>query len=540
MLLTLLRRGRDDEGSAIVAVLGLMLVLAAVAVTIVASSVSATGFTTATRASVQARAAALAGIDAARTGLSLSTCAANNGVYAGSAGTGGTYSAAVFVPNGLGGWAAGCPTSASQSVRVVGTGSAAAKGVAGNTAGDTASTEAILGPGSVQGVKPSGSAIYAYSSLNFAGSGTLKGANGSLPDVVLKTGDVNCSGGSSGANNIVAGSGAVTIGGSCNVAGNVFSTKSVSLSGNVIVGGSAVAPTVSVPNGTLGGNVFSSGATSVSGGGKVVGGVYAGSLADSSSIGGDAWITGATNLSGGSIGGRLTTQSLTGTGTIGGGAPTIVPAGPGPSSVVPPTAPSAPGWIDYAYQPSMWTGFQYSALVGLCTPAMFQAAVTAAGTNPLVIDATGCTNGLTLTGTSTFNIAADTVIFANVVNLSGSSGSGSITSPSTARLWIINPDVVPDGLPTCGLGESFSVGGGFTESPSISMMMYSPCFISLASGLNLVGQVYAGQATVSGGATLTYAPLGLPGTDLSAGTTSTSGAAVVRQVVSMRSISAGG
>jgi hypothetical protein len=69
-------RGASERGSAILAVLGVMGVTMVIAVTTTTASLHAVGITTSTRASVEAEAAAEAGIDYTASMLATSVCQA--------------------------------------------------------------------------------------------------------------------------------------------------------------------------------------------------------------------------------------------------------------------------------------------------------------------------------------------------------------------------------------------------------------------------------------------------------------------------------
>jgi hypothetical protein len=70
-------------------------------------------------------------------------------------------------------------------------------------------------------------------------------------------------------------------------------------------------------------------------------------------------------------------------------------------------------------------------------------------------------------------------------------------------------------------------------------MMYSPCAVAVASGTTFTGQVFAGQASIDGGSTITYQAIGLPGYDLNSGTRTTSTSTEAdRSLLSQRNVTA--
>ena len=99
-------------------------------------------------------------------------------------------------------------------------------------------------------------------------------------------------------------------------------------------------------------------------------------------------------------------------------------------------------------------------------------------------------------------------------------------------------ELLANTVPDCG-GKSMAIGGGFTTT-NIDMMLYTPCMLTIASGLNIRGQVFANQASISGGATIAYTPVGLPGYDLNTGLpTTVSSTEADRMIVSQRNVQGG-
>lgn len=560
MLLTRIRLFlRRDDGVALAAVLGLMAVSMLLTTAVASSVIVAVGYSSNTRAGVQSQAAAEAGVAAARAGLSAGDCAVHGGAYRSDPGATPAYFATIWTPFGTG-WHRACPVDTSTQVRILSTGYADAQAVTTTDSGNTTDIEAILSPGATTTttttpptqINASGPAIYAYSSQGFNGSGTLVSVNGNSPDIMVKTGNVSCSGAASGASDLVVQGGSLALSGSCNIAGNVWSTGSTSISGGVKVGGNVVANGVSISSGAVGGSLWSTGAVTMSGGSSSVAkNVTAASLSFSGGgkVGGNGWVYGATTTDWGvSIAGNLTTKTYSApawsSGLVSGTITTTSPSTPGPSPYPTPVMPVVPDWVDFAYHASDWTGFVEVPITstGTCSAQQVQAAITAHPGTPVVVNALGCAGGVYVGGSSKIAMGADLSIIANTFTMTG---SGGFTSTSARRLWMITPDSVADGQPTCPSGSSFSIDGGFTVQSQISLMMYTPCQVVLASGLNLYGQVFAGQAGISGGATLHYATIGLPGYDLWTGhtstsppvTTTTTGSDATRTLVSSRNVS---
>jgi cytoskeletal protein CcmA (bactofilin family) len=535
-------RRDDDQGMAMVAVIGLMAVGVIVTAVIGSTLAGSLSFTSATRASVQSQASAEAGIAAARAGLIAGTCVSRGGVYENSPGATPVYMATVWVPSGSS-WTRGCPTTLTQQVRILSTGESNQPAVGTADFGDETSLEAVLSSVAVSsGTVASGPAVYAYNSTGFGGSGTLVSFGGSAPSVLVKTGNVTCSGASAGTADWVVDNGTLSISGSCAINGNVWASGRLTMSGNVPVSGNAVAAGISVSGSSrILGNAWSTADTVLSGGGTYIGGnVTSQSLTMDSSTGirQNAWITGATSMTWGStIDGRLTTRSLTrpnGAGSI--GALTVVPSGPGASPYLTPPRPLVPNWVDFAYRASDWTG-QTIVTLSTCSVATYTSALATIGSNRGVIDARACSNGFVLGGNNKLAMRNDLAVIANKFDLGG---SGGFTSTAAAQLRLIIPDSVDNDLPTCPTGGAFGIGGGFSFQTTISTMIYTPCAANIASGLYIKGQLFAGQASLGGSATIAYVPIGLPNVNLSTGESSAGGAETEadRTLVSLRNVQA--
>jgi hypothetical protein len=320
MLLRLFKRLRGsirsrlaaaESGFALITVIGIMAVTVIIAMAITGSAINAVSFTTSTRASVQARATADAGIDTAWVSMSKGafTCTASGSLE------GGTFSTttAYFGASGAalscgGGVVAGVPARAVVNSRGV----AANAGVAGSTAGNernlTALFDIVVDPGTVildeavfsEGdmhlnnnvnfLDPAGKAhLYSNGSISCAAndpnvqgsifvqgnftapnqckvSGTVwAGGEVSLSSQVSVQGDVYSAGGSPG------GSASINLG-TAFVAGTVVANGDVVLNGN---SNQQYCP-LNGYNAKVCGSIISLESTiSISNGGKVGGGLYA-------------------------------------------------------------------------------------------------------------------------------------------------------------------------------------------------------------------------------------------------------------------------
>ena len=551
---------RDDRGAAMAAVVGLMAVGVILTAVVATSVVSAAEVTTSVRAGVQSQAAAEAGVAEARLGLVTGTCVARTGSYASATGATPEYVATIWIPAGTG-WTRGCPTGTSTQVRILSTGYADADGVDGVSARDQTTIEVVLSavtpPAVVQPpatIIASGPAIYAYNASGFGGSGKLVSLDGSTASVLVKNGNVACSGASTGQADWVIDNGSFDVSGSCNIAGSAWVDGAFTLSGGTQVQGSVIASAITVSGSSkINGSAWSAGAVNLSGGGTEVGAnVTAGtnlSVTGSARVKGSAWVQALTTLDWGTnIGGNLTTRTTSAPGSgaqqfVSGSITLKNPVGASPYAQ--PPRPIVADWVDFGYVPADWVGFTevLPKPTGTCDYAKLASIITGLAGKKGLVDLRGCTNTITVSDYQKLTLTNDLVLVANKFALGGSAG---FESTGSYRLWLINPDTTANKAPTCGANQSFSIGGAFTFHKDLDVMIYSPCKVDVASGTNLTGQIFAGNATVGGAATITFTAVGLPGVDLNTGlpqapTTPapTPGAESDRTVVSNRIVAVG-
>lgn len=512
------------------AVMGLLAVTVVISAVVLTASVNSLTYTSSTRSSVQAQAAADGGVDATLADLKAGTCVPTRQVDSSPA-----YKSSVsYRTASTASWTDGCPTASTPAVQVKVVSVGYPTGVAVGTArAVTRSSEAVyLWSAPTGSAAPGGPAVYAFDAAGFGGSGKLVSVNGSDPDIMVKQGDVDCSGGGSMQGDLIVDGGSLTVSGSCGVGGNLWASGLVYLSGDVPVGGNIVAPSLLSTGGKIGGSTWTTGNTKVSWGSVTNGGATASTLTlAGGNVKGSAWSSGATTWEGGglSIDGKLTAKSVSGTGTAKGGVSTV-PAGPGPGPSAP-SKPVVPNWVDFASTASDWAGYTVKTL-STCDYNSVQSAVNSLGTSKGLIDARAC-SVFSIGSYQKVTMSSDLVIVAKSYNLGGSAG---FVASAPRKLWLITPDDTKNGAPNCPgatssnpnpSASSFTIDGGFTFSntgdttrSNIAAMLYSPCRIVLASGLKVWGQIFAGQAGISGDATLAYVPIGLPGYDLNTGNAS--------------------
>lgn len=463
---------REDRGSALIAVIGVLAVSVLVTVVITSSVVSALGFTTATRAGVQSQAAAEAGIAVAQASLLRGDC--TTGVYESS--TDPIYSVTItYVKDGV--TSTGCPPEGASEVKITAAGNAVDSGLFSGSDESTMQAQYVATSSSVPA---SGAAIYAYSATGFGGSGSLVSMDGSDATVHIKHGSVNCDGSSAVPDAFVVADGSLTATGSCNIGGSVWASGTVKLTGSLSVGGNVVASSLV--------------------------------MTGSSKVGGTGWITGDSNLAWSTkVQGLLTTKSFTGPNPSGStpGGLNIVPSGP-----VAKPLPIVADWIDFSYDPTDWPGFVEKTISGNCTFNVIQNAINDTLQRPILLDARNCTGDFTISSYQTLQMNNDLVIVNNKFNLGG---SAKIAASGDYDLWLITPDEVPNGSPNCPTGGKFIVGGTFAVDSDVATLIYSPCRVQIGSGIGWYGQIFSGASTIDGAATIHFQPAGLPGYDLSTG-----------------------
>ena len=236
-------------------------------------------------------------------------------------------------------------------------------------------------------------------------------------------------------------------------------------------------------------------------------------------VNGSAWVSGAATLGRGFIRDNLSagTVSPNPPGTSVGGTHTR-------SSVVP----TVPPWTEVGYTPAAWVDSDstpYEVRTVLLTACALPNG-TLGGTTPgkpVIIDARGCALGPTAANNTTVNLTSDVVIFANRFDFSGVNSLQFSSSTGEAhRIWFITPDPLNDALPTCTplVQGDFSVKNGFSINAPIEAMLYTPCAFNGLTGFSWRGQIVAGQSSqLKNNPTFTFVPIGLPGVNLTTGST---------------------
>jgi hypothetical protein len=568
---------RDESGSTLVAVIGLMSVMAIVGSTIASVSAQSLQFTSSTRASVQAQASADAGIDATLANLtgSGSTCSANyNHTTAPIYSTAVSFTTATSITSATA-WTTGCPTSSAKFVRVVSTGTATAKGLGDLSSGDVRKVEAIYNYSPVTTtIQGSGSASYSYSNGGINDVKLLVAGSGAA-DIKIKkaTSTITCQtnpttiGGS-----VYIGSGDFSTSNGCNITGSVYVGGSARIGSGSTVGGSVSAAGIGkssgdavayLAGGKVVGNVSAAGMFTMDGGSTVGGSVVSAKLPNGSTGGASV-----VNPSGTKISGNLSTAGVISTWANrcpapnntwddAGNACSLTAAGANvvtgtvkynQTGLVGPTAPTVPDWVDYNYASTDWTALGFTVVTwpnnsDYCTidnrtSTFAFAAALSTYTSPTVIDARACSK-LVFSSSANLLITAKTDIafIANGFSIEGLRVRSSSTTQH--KMWFVVSDKTENSQPTCtGSTGNITVGNSTNIESTISALAYTPCAIDNSSA-TWSGQMYGATTSFHSSTQLTYSQVGLPrvnldGTDTTTVTTSSTNS--IGTLVSIRDV----
>lgn len=259
------RQRSDENGSALLVVIGVMAVALILTALAMNSVVHGLGFTSATRAGVQSQGGAEAGLAAARAGLSpdaathLNSCAAQPtpGTYASTLSSGATYSARIEQYDATG-WHFGCPTASTTQVRITSIGTARARGVAGQSTGDTSRVEAVL-QWLIPGPVPSGVGMYLYGGGVVEANSSLDLSEDASTGLMVKNGDLNCAKNNAVINGSVLVNGNLTFGGKCSVNGSAWVTGAATLGSGLVAHDLTSGSVIPNPPGSRVGGIYTQG-----------------------------------------------------------------------------------------------------------------------------------------------------------------------------------------------------------------------------------------------------------------------------------------
>ena len=527
----ILRRADDDRGTALVAVIALSLVTSVIAVTVGAVSVSAITTTNNTLGSVEARAAAEAGLNRAEALLRANACPSTATI---SSTTAPEYSVQIFRNQGAG-WTAApsCPGNDATQVRVISTGTAQRGGVGGGDA-ETLVLEAVFNHSPRQAAPPSiDPAVYAYRVNTTLKNFSLTSEDQSInADLQIYEGNFVCTNNAQVQGNVTLNNGYADLT-SCTIAKSLHVSKwakllSSTVSQNVLAVGDATNPSggsvVSTDRSTITGNIVAGGNVVVGDGSQVatVGGsvTAARSSTTSATVNKKATVSGNVQSSG-----PITNQGTVG-GTVGSRISTL--AGP-PRPVVAP-------WLDLPYasipfNQTVWAtaAEPYREYVwrGPCTvdktSVEWAALATLTLTGPVVVNALGCGK----TGFNTSSDLNDLDIFDHVAFIAYSFNFSKLYIDSAIpgqRVYVhfIVPDDTIDRQPTCtptGLSGNIILNSERNTETDVTAFAYSPCKI-YSDRDYWKGQMYGGEVEFGQQAKMIYSPASPPGVNFRDGVVS--------------------
>lgn len=538
------RAAADERGSTMVATVSLMVITAIVGVAIATATFGALATTTANRSSVQSQAAAESGIAAVVAALNTSACAPSYTRTSAPA-----YSVSIaWGASATGPFTDGCPTSSSPTfLRLISAGSAATAATGGLATGN--SVEAIFAytpqaAATPPTIAPSGAAVYSYSGDYRMTGLKLSSATAARASVILRSGTFQCDSDSVINGDIVAGGGNLEVA-NCVVNGNASASGTVTLTGSAKISGNVSASTAPAGGGysvsmtssstSVGGNVNAAGPVVVQN--TVGGNVTAGPGLGTSMFQNTAKING--NLT---VAGELNAQGMgacdwgTNRPEYSRGAKCIMEKDPkhvlgtisyGVSGISAPPVPVVPGWTEYNFTASEWTGYTIVTLNAgddcgwsWASTGMAKLQAAAASSTPTVIDARKC--DISWWYNANLRLNSNLVIVAKSFSMGNNTIQAQGNQPR--KLWLIVPDTNPnDKAPTCSSG-TITIAGNFVIDPAVTALAYTPCTIE-NSNAYWHGQMYSQKTTMHQSTTVLYEALGLPGVNLDLGTATSTGSA---------------
>lgn len=500
-------RSRDEEGQALVMVIGMMLIMGILLMIMISSAVFGVGFTSQTRASVQSRAAAEAGIDAAAVKIMNGECA----TFADSAGN---FDQTAGVPAFAGkvyrqateaaAFAAGCPLESDHAFRVVSTGYAQLEGGLGFDNGDSETLEGLW----IRPEQPPrfDEAIRGDTGIYF-NSNTIVVAPQVDGDLYTR-GDVTCASGMRVEGTVVAEGNMTWTGSNCIVKGDVYVQKNLvypvapygtpSVGGNVVVlGNIASYASQASPN-----------FQQVNAGQyiNVAGTVKAGGLIHAyCSYAGHATNTNWTGFNG-----------YVGPGQCPGGGTKVTMRVPGLTM----PEPAAFERFDKASEPwASWTTKNWKDAAshpgnttnsGTCGSATSGGATMNITTNTRIDTTTACANGLILGdwGGLTINLSADLVVYVNKLSQNGNVKITSADGNMHSIFFVVPAPAAFTKCPNPGstIADKITFSSGtWDQTAKSAVMFYTTEKINVGrSNFKLGGQLYSCYTQMQDGLELIF------------------------------------
>ena len=515
------------------AVLGLALVTSVIGVTVVTATINGLGVTSSSRAGVQARAAAEAGVDRALVAIQ-GSCATT---FTSTTNPRYRYDLQHSIPTSPPSpptWVTGCPTNASDLIKITSIGYAANTTVTGASPSDSRKIEAVYAnvPVYVQApvIQP---AVYAHTMEGDFKNFVLNSSSALIAaDVQIKNGNVICSNSATIDGSVLLANGYVQLD-RCDVNGAIHVSKYVDVSGTGTVvkkdiialgqGSAAGSDVVRLASGIgeVQGSINSAGNVRIDD--LVQGNVsLPGSAANFVRVGSSGQVQGSVVSSGG--------VTVSGSGRIDGTTSTNF------TGLAALPAPRVPDWTDIGYPNSAWNGYTVipwptttsSCSIGNSNAFWDSLATRTATVGNIVVDARACgAAGLDLQNNiRNIQLSANITFIAwkfNIDKLVATTNSG-----ATRYLWFMVPDNITspgtDGKPTPNCPatvDPMNPVGTITMTneadiaPTIAGMVYTPCKI-ISNRDKWRGQLYGGTIEFLQQAQLTYVPVGVPGVNFEA------------------------
>lgn len=533
-LLTVLR---SERGAALPMVLLVFVLSVALVSAFLISIVGASQVTSTTKASVQAQAAAEAGLASVVASLHNDPCTVPSSARTGTLASSGWSFNVTSVEYGDGlSWGGNCDDS--TMVRIV------SEGRQGATPETTVEAVYRYTPATPATNTQGGpSLIFTETVGNLSHFFVDQDASEAQGDFYARNGDVACWNNHTYTHSFYVLNGSFTNGQDCTIDGNVYAGGTVTLQGKVLGNVLSRATGQSVMHGTgrVYGNFATAGRLNLNGG-RIDGNVTLGGTGESQInglIGGNLRYRGTLKTSSGTVASHVS-------GTITQSSTTEVDQLP----VVPPwndVAPTLTNWTDAHFTVVTVPAGQCSRWYGWSTDPIWPTLSTV--TTPTVYDVRACSDGIStnsLTGADksqrTLSMRTNLAFVVNAWDMSGMHIQSADGAEHTA--WFITPDGNPAAAgPQCtGGAKNSELKNASTVSDDIAVYMYTPCEVNFNGGVKFRGQVYAGRTVFNGGATLAFAPRSIPGYDFSeggggsGGTTPGPSAAVLGNLVSQRNI----
>jgi Tfp pilus assembly protein PilX len=492
----------DDRGAALISVIVVALVLGIITVTLSAAVINTTRSTVGVRGSLQAQAAADAGMAAAVAAAKAGeVCEATvpSGEVPGSGG-GAAYSATIA-----------CDEARTRAT-VTATGTANGASVAVQTVYTlVAETTEVVDPS----LTPVGLVLYEGSTM---GQVTLLAHGANEPQIVSVKGPFGCRLSIPG--NLIVG-GDVTSSDGCNVTGDIYAGGTVtfnggatSVRGDILAAGTGVSKINSTIGSTTAGAPLSkvqvNGALDLLWSGARM---HADAIARGNVTVNDRVIDGSVTLPTGR------TPSINGGRIVGG----VVHS----DAIEPVPAPTLPGWFDYTYKSSDWPGAAVIKLRNVSEMSTTSCRYFNANngtyanqgwkdlanyTGTVVVDARDCDLLTSNAGGNPAPVikATNVVLLAKQYNTTGlTMKSASGASP---RVWFITEDTTADGKPSCPGGATatnFDTNGANLDG--VRSLIYTPCRLSVSGGGVLLGSLYTNGFNSGGQITIKGELMSLPG-----------------------------